>query len=307
MFNWNTFRTHISGRGFSGSEISTLWKLYKDAKITDEDLDNNLVLKQFLVEIPKKILLKTSHQPEIKPKIEISSSNLSGDIFGSKKMSLDMIKYTMRYLPLKSIMSWCSTNKYFAKEVCTDEFWREYVYNKYTINIKLAGETWKEAAKRYNITYDLYLLGDPKKRIKIRQSKPDTNYTGKYRKIIYNSFSGIKYYLSDDFKLYESWHQTSVICTDVVDFYELYEIYRAFIVIKKDGLVYYHTGYGDIDLIQIKFNDFKVVRIVHNYLISDKGNIKLFKFNDTKLIFEDVPVPVPVVYVTAYNNGFSNI
>lgn len=294
------------------------------------------ISSKFKRKLKPKVITKRSPQRKSKsnPKLKLQSRGniyIGGiDVFGTKKMPKELIWKTMFYLPVNSIKSWCSTNKYFKEEICTDEFWRLYLKNKYKITVKLYQETWMEAIYRYSKSYDLISMKSNERKITREVKKvvgaPDSKY---YKVLFVNRVPLTMYFINDNFDLYYYYKGvTTLIKKNIIDVSYTFKIK----MIGETNIDFHHlilvTGSGSLNYIKlepkslnyIKFGsdsnlDFKEIKIASKavfvneyYILTQNG--QTIKYNITNLNtslendinFETFDTPVPFKWISDFGN-----
>lgn len=300
LTTYNQFCSNLKGKGFSQSDQSVLWKAYKEGNITNDDLDDSILLKSFLgTEIKSSTNINPPKTPT-KKSLEPKLTNIPS-YFDTNKMPKETIRDTMLFLPLKSILSWCSTNKYFSQEVCNEGFWKYFLNKKYRITVKMVEETWKQAAVRYLTNYNVVEI----KKNKSNRMNIDSVTTNIYKKIMIGQYGIMTFFISDDFNLFRTTesNENDELISDVIDVYFNYQSgprdkKSSLFFIKKDGTLFYSltNRQGVIsEIIEIK--NIKAAKVLKDYIITVDGDVIEWNFNNEGILLNLLTIPVPFIYI----------
>lgn len=232
-YTYNEFRSYIKGRGYSSTDRSNLWAAYKLKKISNKDLDDPRILKNYLTPIdttrkrsPRKITRKPSprkitHKP--KP-LKLASKSLERSKIADDQRSLEVLTNIMPYLGTKyapkeilwnimlkmdieNILNLCQTDKYFFKTVCDDKFWKYYVNKKYG-EIELGiYQSWRDwvinYTHRYGVVAYQYRKINNKNTAIVEDLVVDSRINNnKIKKILTDELGNPYYIISDKLEVY---------------------------------------------------------------------------------------------------------
>ncbi len=135
--NWNSFQSKLGGCGYSNTELSKLYSLYKLNKISDKDLEKCDLLDPYLKMPLKKIPTKISNilnQP-------------------------DEVLFVMTdSMSIKEITALCKSNKKLNLQLCdNDKFWARRLQRDYKTKWLTAKQIYK---KLYKPEYMYVLMTD---------------------------------------------------------------------------------------------------------------------------------------------------
>lgn len=132
---WNKFQSELKGCDYSIGELSKLYELYSNGKISDTELKN-------CDELDLKLSEKITTTPGKAKEQKISQKLIDMSLGGA---SYDMLRNLMYNIPMKEILALCSVNRKFNEKVCNETFWRLLAAKKYEIKKLEPGyKYWKD-------------------------------------------------------------------------------------------------------------------------------------------------------------------